>query len=296
MQERQVEPGLGEQRVRHHAHRIGRYRLRRGRGERHRTSVARPYGRPARRPRLRAFTERHHPAPAHSSARPRPCSACPDSSSGRPEPTNRHQRPKAKDESGRPSAFRAGGAAVTPQGRTEANWRARTGGGSGASVTPAAPTSHGGKAADRCHTADLKADIQMQPLPDAPTAMVMLTDKSSRTCTVYGYLGYGGLLADNNPVATGSSLVAHPGQPVEATLKPGVCAFSGLKWSTCDKAEPTCKVLAGITVTPPDETTQLTADLIGIDGKPVHQVLTVSAAGFTVGSLQPISQSVVFTS
>ncbi|MQS16632.1 DUF4232 domain-containing protein [Streptomyces kaniharaensis] len=137
----------------------------------------------------------------------------------------------------------------------------------------------------------------MQPISAVgPTAMVMLTNKSSRTCTVHGYLGYGGLLADNGAVVTGSSRVAHPGQPVEVTLKPGVSAFSGLKWSSCDKAEPTCKVLGGITVTPPDETTQLTANLIGIDGKPVQQVLTVSAAGFTVGSLQPISQGVVFAS
>ncbi|MGW2255622.1 DUF4232 domain-containing protein [Kitasatospora sp. NPDC001660] len=190
----------------------------------------------------------------------------------------------------------SGAAGSGGAGAAGASAKPAASGGSGAAVTPAAPASPGGKASDRCHTADLKADIQMQPLPAAPTAMVMLTNTSSRTCTVYGYLGYGGLLADNGPVATGSSRVAHPGQPVEVSLKPGVSAFSGLKWSSCDKADPTCKVLGGITITPPDETTQLTANLIGTDGKPVRQVLTVSAAGFTVGSLQPISQGVVFAS
>jgi hypothetical protein len=201
------------------------------------------------------------------------------------------------DDASSTSASSTSAAPPAGSGGAGASAKPTTPGGSGSSVTPAAPASHGGKAADRCHTADLKADIQMQPLPDAPTAMVMLTNKSSRTCTVYGYLGYGGRLSDgNSTVVTGSSRVAHPGQPVEVSLKPGVSAFSGLKWSTCDKAEPTCKVLDAITITPPDETTQLTADLIGIDGKPVHQVLTVSAAGFTVGSLQPISQGVVFTS
>ncbi|WP_344640373.1 DUF4232 domain-containing protein [Kitasatospora cystarginea] len=151
-----------------------------------------------------------------------------------------------------------------------------------------------GKVSTRCHTADLKADVQLQP--DHPgSAMVMLTNKSTRTCTVHGYLGYGGLLADNSPVVTGSSRVAHPGQPIEVSLKPGVSAFSGLKWTSCDKADPTCKVLAGITITPPDETTQLNANLLGVDGKPVLQ-LTVSPSGFTVGSLQPVSQGVVFTS
>ncbi|MEV7025484.1 DUF4232 domain-containing protein [Kitasatospora sp. NPDC093558] len=162
-----------------------------------------------------------------------------------------------------------------------------------ASKSAPAPTSSG-KASTRCHTADLKTDVQLQP--DFPgSAMVMLTNKGSRTCTVNGYLGYGGLGADNSPIVTGSSRVAHPGAPVEVSLKPGTSAFSGVKWASCDKADPKCKVLAGITVTPPDETTQLTANVIGVDGKPVDQ-LTVSAAGFTVGSLQPVNQGVVFAS
>lgn len=174
---------------------------------------------------------------------------------------------------------------------------AATAAATGSATTPApsksapAPASPG-KASTRCHTADLKADVQLQPnFPGS--AMVLLTNKGSRTCTVNGYLGYGGLGADNSPIVTGSSRVAHPGAPVEADLKPGATAFSGLKWASCDKADPKCKVLAGITVTPPDETTQLTANVIGTDGKPVTQ-LTVSAAGFTVGSLQPSNQGVVF--
>ncbi|MFJ9845089.1 DUF4232 domain-containing protein [Kitasatospora sp. NPDC101155] len=167
-----------------------------------------------------------------------------------------------------------------------------TPGGVGAAAS--GTSASGGTVSTRCHTADLKADVQLQP--DHPgSAMVMLTNKSPRTCTVHGYLGYGGLQADNSPVITGSSRVAHPGKPVEVSLKPGVSAFSGLKWTSCDKADPTCKVLAGITITPPDETTQLTANLLGVDAKPVLQ-LTVSHAGFTVGSLQPVSQGVVFTS
>ncbi|MGA5817778.1 DUF4232 domain-containing protein [Kitasatospora sp. NPDC094028] len=167
-----------------------------------------------------------------------------------------------------------------------------TPGGVGAAAS--GTSASGGTVSTRCHTADLKADVQLQP--DHPgSAMVMLTNKSSRTCTVHGYLGYGGLLADNSPVVTGSSRVPQPGHPIEVSLKPGVSAFSGLKWTSCDKADPTCKVLAGITITPPDETTQLTANLLGVEAEPVLQ-LTVSHAGFTVGSLQPVSQGVVFTS
>lgn len=142
----------------------------------------------------------------------------------------------------------------------------------------------------RCHTGDLKAEVQVQP--DGGKAMVMLTNTGSRTCTVKGYLGYGGLLADNSRVDTATKRVAQPGPPVSVTLKPGTTAFSGLAWESCDKADPTCHVLAGVVVTPPDETTQLTADLLGTDGQQAAQLL-VSAAGFTVGTLQPSNQGVL---
>ncbi|MDH6121939.1 hypothetical protein ABH930_003989 [Kitasatospora sp. GAS204A] len=164
------------------------------------------------------------------------------------------------------------------------------------SAKPAAPAGSAKPTAvsERCHTNELTADIQLQP--DFPgKAMVMLTNKGSRTCTVYGYLGYGGLLADNSPVTLGTNRVAYPGQSVAAKLAPGTTAFSGLKWNSCDKADPSCHVLAGVTITPPDETTQLTASVLGTDGKPLPQ-LAVSAAGFTVGTLQPSNEGVVFTS
>ncbi|MFB7669542.1 DUF4232 domain-containing protein [Kitasatospora sp. NPDC056138] len=153
----------------------------------------------------------------------------------------------------------------------------------GATGTPAA--------ADRCHTGELRADVQLQP--DRPgSAMVMLVNKGSRTCTVHGYLGYGGLLADNSRVDVATARVPYPGPPVQVVLKPGTTAFSGLSFSTCDKADPKCTVLAGLVVTPPDETTQLTAQVLGVDGQPVPQ-LPVSAAGLRVGSLQPSNQGVL---
>lgn len=148
----------------------------------------------------------------------------------------------------------------------------------------------GSSASTRCRTDELKADVQLQK---EGSAMVVLTNKGSRTCTVYGYLGYGGLLADNSAVNLATKREAYPGAPVRSTLKPGTSAFSGLKWASCDKADASCRVLAGVRVTPPDETTQLTATVIGLDGNPVQQ-LPVSAAGFTVGSLQPSNEGVVF--
>ncbi|MDH6126469.1 DUF4232 domain-containing protein [Kitasatospora sp. GP82] len=156
----------------------------------------------------------------------------------------------------------------------------------------AAVTQAGAPAANaRCHTGELRADVQIQP--DRPgAAMVMLVNKGSRTCTVDGYLGYGGLLADNSRVELATTRVPYPGKPTRIALKPGTTAFSGLSWSACDKADASCKVLAGLVVTPPDETTQLTAKVLGVNGKEVPQLL-VSAAGLRVGSLQPSNQGVL---
>ncbi|MGC0319030.1 DUF4232 domain-containing protein [Kitasatospora acidiphila] len=177
--------------------------------------------------------------------------------------------------------------AAPSAGQTGKGGGSGTGGGSGSSKPSSAAA-----AGSRCHTDELKADVQLQP--DFPgQAMVMLVNKGTRTCTVNGYLGYGGLAADNSRVDLTTKRVAHPGAPIEVTLQPGTTAFSGLKWSACDKADASCKVVTGLVVTPPDETTQLTAKVIGDDGQTVQQ-LTVSAAGLTVGSLQPGNEGVVF--
>lgn len=142
----------------------------------------------------------------------------------------------------------------------------------------------------RCHTSELKADIQLQK---PGSAMVILTNKGSRICTVSGYLGYGGLRADNSALSIPTVRRAFPGASIRSTLKPGRSAFSGLKWTSCDKGQVSCNVLAGVQITPPNETTRFTANVLGLNGQPVQQ-LTVSPAGFVVGSLQPSNQGVVF--
>jgi hypothetical protein len=51
-------------------------------------------------------------------------------------------------------------------------------------------------------------------------------------------------------------------------------------------------VLTGLVMTPPNETTQLTANVIGLDGQQVPQ-LPVSSAGLRVGTLQPTNEGVL---
>ncbi|MFG2844797.1 DUF4232 domain-containing protein [Kitasatospora sp. NPDC048296] len=162
----------------------------------------------------------------------------------------------------------------------------------GATPTHATPTGPAATqpASARCTSDELKADVQIQ---GPGSAMLMLSNKGSRSCTLFGYPGYGGLGYDNGPLVVATKREPHPGPPESITLKPGVTAFAGLKWSDCAKSDPTCHILAGLQVTPPDETTPLVAQVDGVNAQPVTQLL-VSAAGLTTGSLQPVSQSVVF--
>jgi hypothetical protein len=155
-----------------------------------------------------------------------------------------------------------------------------------ASAGPAA-----GKAAPRCRATHLKADINMQ---DAESALVALTNKGNRTCTVNGYLSYSGLGADNKPINVSTRRVPYPGPPMLTNIKPGETAFSGLKWTTCNKADVKCKVLFGVTVTLPEDKARITATVFGADGKPAEDAaLNVGADGFTTGSIQPSNQSVL---
>lgn len=98
-----------------------------------------------------------------------------------------------------------------------------TGGAAGASparssTAPVPAATGGDQAASRWHTSELKADVQIQP--DRPgSAMVMLLNKGTRTCTVFGYPGFGGLLADNSRIDVTTARVAQPGPPTPITLR-----------------------------------------------------------------------------
>ncbi|MFE9399274.1 DUF4232 domain-containing protein [Streptomyces flavidovirens] len=160
-----------------------------------------------------------------------------------------------------------------------------------AAARASADPSPAGKRARHCRSAHLKADITIQK---AGSALVALTNKSNRTCTVEGYLTYGGLRADNTPISVSTHRVPHPGPPVLSTLKPGETAFSGLKWTTCNRADENCKVLFSVIVMPPGDKARIIATVLGMDGKPVNDGLEVRADGFTTGSLQPSNQGVLF--
>ncbi|MGC0313666.1 DUF4232 domain-containing protein [Kitasatospora acidiphila] len=188
-----------------------------------------------------------------------------------------------------------GGSASTGGGTGSGGGTGGSGSGGGSSTGGSSSGGNGSSAkpvpaASRCRTDELKAYIQLEPpIGKLSSGLLKLSNVGKRSCEVTGYAGLGGLLADNSQLSLNTTRVPLPFPPTadnSTIIKPGDNAFAGLKWSPCDKADTTCHVLAGLVVTPPDQTTQLTADVTGLDNKPVEQ-LTVSATGITVGTLQP---------
>lgn len=112
-------------------------------------------------------------------------------------------------------------------------------------------------ATDRCHTADLRASIGANdPGAGQENFPVVLTNRSSRTCTVYGFPG----LAFVN--SAGQQVTVDPERETgrtkqRVTLAPGASAWSPMTFSNPDISGVTTVVPAAVLVTPPDERTSL---------------------------------------
>jgi hypothetical protein len=144
---------------------------------------------------------------------------------------------------------------------------------------------------ERCRTPELKADLEYQSIigSGVVASMLMLTNKSSRTCTVYGWAGLGLQDAAGQSIPATTVRKAYPGAATKIVLKPGRTAFFGMKWT----AGPQCTLAGGMVLTPPNETTQLTVNMQGFGST---ERLRVCGRQITIGSLQPSSQGVNFSS
>jgi ABC-type transport system substrate-binding protein len=119
---------------------------------------------------------------------------------------------------------------------------------------PATPAGPG-----RCHTADLTARLRsLDSAAGSRYEALVLTNRSTRTCGVYGYGGVQLLDAARRPLPT--QQVRDPSAPPHLVLlRPGASAYSRLHWSAIATdtesqtglCEPTSTYLL---ITPPDET------------------------------------------
>lgn len=114
----------------------------------------------------------------------------------------------------------------------------------------------------RCHTADLTGQLQQRdPAAGNRYAILILTNRSARGCTIYGYGGVGLVDAKGKPVPTQQRRDRAHG-PVLINLPRGGKVSSLLHWGVVPgdgepqtgQCEPTA---AALLVIPPDETTSL---------------------------------------
>jgi len=127
------------------------------------------------------------------------------------------------------------------------------------STTPA-PTTPAGP--QRCHTADLAASLGRADSGMGHTGVTLvLTNRSTRPCRLYGYGGLQLLDAAGSPLPTHQVRVRQPG-PRLVRLAPGASAYSDLYWVSMPMDAP-CAQAAVLLVTPPDETEPIRTAALG---------------------------------
>jgi len=117
--------------------------------------------------------------------------------------------------------------------------------------------------ADRCHTSELALDIvgSFQAM-NQPRLEFQFTNRSGRTCQLYGWPGIQMLDAQGHHLPTAADRVTgiyvSYGQerPILVHLPPGGHAYFGVGWVN-EVAPPPCENPADLLVTPPDEANPL---------------------------------------
>ncbi|MEV6961140.1 DUF4232 domain-containing protein [Streptomyces sp. NPDC051207] len=135
----------------------------------------------------------------------------------------------------------------------------------------------------RCHTSELRASVgRVEPGAGQRNFPIVLTNTSSRTCTVYGYPGAAFVDADGRQL--GPDPKRSPGfRPTTVTLAPGGTAWAGLSFASPETSGARTATPAALLVTPPDERTSLkvpwTAGAVPVGGNSSSVFLTVFGAG-----------------
>ncbi|NUP44016.1 MAG: DUF4232 domain-containing protein [Streptomyces sp.] len=147
---------------------------------------------------------------------------------------------------------------------------------SAAGATPA------GTAGGRCHTSELRATVgRNDPGAGQENFPVVLTNASSRTCTVRGYPG--AAFVDASGRQLGPDPKRSSGTPSAVTLAPGKSAWAGLTFSNPDVSGAHPATPAALLVTPPDERDHLTVTWKGgqvpVSGNASSVFLTVLSPG-----------------
>jgi Protein of unknown function (DUF4232) len=118
--------------------------------------------------------------------------------------------------------------------------------------------SAGGRVLVRCHTSDLSGRLgSIQGAAGSRFGPLVLKNRSSHTCTLFGFVGGQLYDAAGRPIPT--RIVRDHSHPEHAvTVAPGHSAFADLHWSAIPSGGAhRCPQPHTFAVTPPDERTQL---------------------------------------
>ncbi|MFJ9539536.1 DUF4232 domain-containing protein [Streptomyces sp. NPDC101225] len=155
---------------------------------------------------------------------------------------------------------------------------------SSTSTAPAkgASTPAGTSGGSRCHTSELRASVgRNDPGAGQENFPIVLTNTSSRTCTVRGYPG--AAFVNGSGGQMGPDPVRSPGTPATVSLAPGRSAWAGLSFSNPEVSGAHAATPASLLVTPPDERDSLTVSWQGgqvpVSGNASSVRLTVFRAG-----------------
>ncbi|MET7479400.1 DUF4232 domain-containing protein [Streptomyces sp. NPDC005648] len=169
----------------------------------------------------------------------------------------------------------ASSGASTSGGGTGGSTSGGTGGTGGTSTTAGASS--------RCHTSELRATVgRNDPGAGQENFPIVLTNASSRTCTVRGYPG--AAFVDGSGKQLGPDPKRESGStPTTVTLAPGRSAWAGLTFSNPEVSGAHPATPAALLVTPPDERDSLKVTWAGgqvpVSGNASSVFLTVFAPG-----------------
>ncbi|MDN0197752.1 DUF4232 domain-containing protein [Streptomyces sp. S.PNR 29] len=146
----------------------------------------------------------------------------------------------------------------------------------------AASMAASGHTGDRCHTSQLRAAVgRVDPGAGQRNFPVVLTNASSRTCTLYGYPG--AAFVDASGRQLGPDPQRSPGTPETVTLTPGRSAWAGLRFASPEISGARTATPAALLVTPPDERDSLevkwTAGKVPVGGNASKVFLTPLSPG-----------------
>ncbi|MFF4910417.1 DUF4232 domain-containing protein [Streptomyces sp. NPDC001260] len=154
--------------------------------------------------------------------------------------------------------------------------------GEAASAKPS-KTATSAAASGRCHTSELRASVgRNDPGAGQENFPIVLTNASSRTCTVRGFPG--AAFVDASGKQLGPDPKRQSGStPTTVTLAPGRSAWAGLTFSNPEVSGAHPATPAALLVTPPDERASLkvtwTGGQVPVSGNSSSVFLTVFSPG-----------------